>query len=517
MKRSRSKIYPFLAAIYPILTLWNQNILFVDFSSVFRSLIVSVIAAAFVWLSFRLLLKDWQKAGLMATLSILLFFSYGHVYLFVGEQWAGLAHHRYILGFYVGLLLLGCWLIVRKIKRGEGIEQFLTITGAAMIGFVILQLGYQEYSIYRASNQSKSGNEIGIDTSGLEDGAGLPDVDTSGYPDVYWIILDAYGRSDVLMNYYDYDNSEFIQALTDMSFYVAPCSQTNYPDTVLSLVSTMNMDYLQNVISESGLLPQLSRSEVRKNFDSLGYQTITFENYFGDHYDLFEDIRLTRQRSGSTLNFFKRANEFEIMLMNTSMLKLFIDMPQLIPDFLAGDGDGSWYYEIYYQTLYSLDTLENMPELERPIFVFAHLVVPHTPYIFNPDGSFQLTENKDERAEKVGYRNNVAFVDKRLPVILRSIIENSEVPPIIIVQGDHGPTSRDVRPEKRMPILNAYFLSDEAKAGLYSSITPVNTFRLVFNYYFGAEYELLDDLSYYAWGKGGFLDEKIISNTCISD
>ena len=505
----KTKLYPFIFCAYPGLTLWNQNIRFVDLSSVFRALILSVIAAGLVWVLFRFLLKDWQKAGLITTLSVLLFFSYGHVYLFVGDHWVGLAHHRYILGSYLGMFLIGGWLIVRKLNRAEGIEQFLTITGAVMLGAVILQLGYQEYSVYRASNESKSGDEIGIDKNGLEDGGVLPDV--------YWIILDAYGRSDILMEYYEYDNSEFIQALTDMGFYVASCSQTNYPDTVLSLTSTMNMDYLQNVISESGLLPQLSRSVVRKNFDSLGYQTITFENFFGDHYDMFEDIRLTRQRSVPTLNFFKRPNEFETMLMNTTMLKLFIDMPQIVPDFLSGDGEGSWYYEIYYQTLYSLDTLENMPELDRPIFVFAHLVVPHTPYIFNPDGSFHLTDNEDESAEKIGYRNNVTFIDNRLPIILGSIIENSEVPPIIIIQGDHGPTSRDVRPEKRMPILNAYFLSDEAKAGLYSYITPVNTFRVVFNEYFGAEYELLDDLSYYAWGKGGFIDEKIISNTCISE
>ncbi len=513
MKKLKTKLYPFLLCLYPILALWNHNISFVRFSSVIRSLLVSVIATALVWSLFRLLLKDWQKVGLMTTLGVLLFFSYGHVYLFLGEQWAGLAHHRYLFGIYLGFFLLGGWLIVQKLNKMDNIERFLMITGAVMIGSVILQLGYQEYSVYRASNVSTSGDEIGIDKSGLEDG----DVYTDVLPDVYWIILDAYGRSDVLMDYYDYDNSEFIQALTDMGFYVATCSQTNYPDTVLSLVSTMNMDYLQNVISDTGLLPQLSRSEVKRNFDSLGYQTISFENYFGDHYDLFEDVRLTRHHSLTTSNFFKRANEFENLLMNTSMLKLFVDMPQLVPDFLTGEGEGSWHYEIYYQTQYSLDTLENMPELERPIFVFAHLVVPHTPYIFNPDGSFELTDNDDESAEKIGYRNNVAFIDNRLPIILESIIENSEVPPIIIIQGDHGPTSRDVRSEKRMPILNAYFLSDEAEADMYSYITPVNTFRVVFNYYFGGEYELLDDLSYFAWGKGGFLDEKIISNPCISE
>jgi hypothetical protein len=31
---------------------------------------------------------------------------------------------------------------------------------------------------------------------------------------------------------------------------------------------------------------------------------------------------------------------------------------------------------------------------------------------------------------------------------------------------------------------------------LYKSISPVNTFRVIFNEYFGGNYELLDDRSY---------------------
>ncbi len=509
MKRFINKLYPFLFCAYPILALWNHNLRFVGFSSVFRGLLVSVFMAALLWLLFRLLIKDWQKAGLITTLSCLLFFSYGHMYFFMGERWAGMTHHRYILGAYLILFLLGGWLIVRKLKNPDRIEQFLTLVSAVLFISVVLQVGYQEYSVYRASNDSKNKDGVGVDIRILEDGGILPDV--------YWIILDAYGRSDVLMDYYEYDNSKFIQRLTDIGFYVATCSQTNYPDTILSLVSTMNMNYLQNVISDTGLLPQLSRSEVRKNFDLLGYQTIAFETYFADHYDLFEDIRLTRDRSVPILNFFKQPNEFETLLINTSMLKLFIDMPQLVPGFLVADVESSWNYKIYNQTNYSLDTLENMPELDRPIFVFAHLVVPHNPYIFNPDGSFHFTRNDDEAADKIGYRNNVAFIDNRFPVIIDSIIENSDVPPIIIIQGDHGPTSRDVTPKKRMPILNAYFLPDVTKADIYSHITPINTFRIIFNEYFGADYELLDDLSYSAWGVGRLSDEYIVSNTCISD
>ena len=76
------KVYPFLLAVYPILALWNHNVTFVDFESVFRSLVITLLATGLLWLLFRLLLRDGRKAGLLATIGVLLFFSYDHVFLF---------------------------------------------------------------------------------------------------------------------------------------------------------------------------------------------------------------------------------------------------------------------------------------------------------------------------------------------------------------------------------------------------------------------------------------------------
>jgi hypothetical protein len=507
MKRTLNYfLYPFLLSIFPILALWNRNSRFVELRSVARSLVITLVTVALLLVLFRLILRDWHKAGLLTSLSALLFFSYGHVFLYLQENLDTLGRHRYVAAGFVGVFLLALWFVIKKLDHPEKLEGFLTITSIVLVVFSILQLGWYEYSVYQASAEAEGRSEIAIDTQSIQ-GA-------DNRPDVFWIILDAHGRSDVLQDYYDYDNTEFLRKLQDIGFYVAACSQANYPDTILSVLSTMNMDYLQNVASESGALPQLSKSVVRKTFDALGYKTITFENYFGDHFDLFEDVRLNRQRSITALNLLRRTNEFEAMLMQTSLLRVFIDMPQLIPSFLQVDEEDSWYYELYLQTYYILDTLPTLPAMEGPNFFFTHIVVPHTPYIFAPDGSFLLTENTSVHAETVGYRNNVAFIDNRIPDVLRAIIENSDVPPIIIVQGDHGPTSRDVSPEKRLPILNAYYLSDEAEGDLNPYITPVNTFRVVFNHYYHADYEYLEDLSYNMWG-GSYSDKKIFKNRCV--
>ena len=80
--------------------------------------------------------------------------------------------------------------------------------------------------------------------------------------------------------------------------------------------------------------------------------------------------------------------------------------------------------------------------------------------------------------------------------IVPKIIANSATPPIIVIQGDHGPTVPS-SPQSRMSNLNVYYLPG-ANTQFMPSITPVNTFRVIFNAYFGQDLELLDDVSLYS-------------------
>jgi hypothetical protein len=53
-----------------------------------------------------------------------------------------------------------------------------------------------------------------------------------------------------------------------------------------------------------------------------------------------------------------------------------------------------------------------------------------------------------------------------------------------------------------MSILNAYFFPDRKYDGLYPDITPVNSFRVVLDTFFGARLGLLPDKSYFStWGE----------------
>ena len=103
------------------------------------------------------------------------------------------------------------------------------------------------------------------------------------------------------------------------------------------------------------------------------------------------------------------------------------------------------------------------------------------------------------------YLGQLIFINKKVRVLVEKILSRSDNPPIIVLQADHGwELTRDddnVTNEamiEKMKIFNAYHLPGNGKSLLYDSITPVNTFRLIFKYYFGAKLDLLKDYSYYS-------------------
>ena len=85
--------------------------------------------------------------------------------------------------------------------------------------------------------------------------------------------------------------------------------------------------------------------------------------------------------------------------------------------------------------------------------------------------------------------------------IVGEILRTSATEPIIILQSDHGPllslagaeTSEQESARRRLGILNTAYLPNGGEAAFYEGMSPVNTFRAIFNHYFGTSYELLED------------------------
>jgi hypothetical protein len=496
-------LHPLLFAIYPVLALLASNISQVKPSAALRPLGVAVAAAFVTWGITFYFSRDLRRSALLVSWWLVLFFSYGHVYNFL-EQNSALGRHRLLLPIWILLAAAGSWWLVKKLKDFAYATLALNGIGLVLLVFPLLQLG--SYGLRSQLHQGE-GRNLPAGFEFLQ----VPQGQTP--PDVYYIILDAYARNDVLQFVFAYKNTVFSNWLRQNGFYLASCSQSNYSQTELSLASSLNLTYLDDLV---GPLPADSQDRlplrsvlrynaVRQAFQQLGYNFVAFETGF--LFSQFEDADIYLA-SGSLGGM----SGFEVLLVKTSGGLAMVDAATVLPRFFQEDLLAPETAR-YRQVVYTLDQLSKVPStISGPKFVFAHIVAPHGPLVFGSSGEqVHNPEPLNDASYTQAYRSELDYLNGRMQEVLQRILADSAVPPIIILQADHGHDMAS--PEDRMAILNAYYLPGEGEDQPYPAITPVNSFRLVFNRYFGGQFLLLEDRSYFSYYQEPF-SFRPIPNRC---
>jgi hypothetical protein len=508
-------LHPFLISIFPVLSLLASNLPEVRISDSYRSFIMILASATVLLILLKLLLRDWGKAAILSSLYFTLFFSYGHIYAALkGSVIAGLqiGSHRYLIIIWLIILAAGTWYVIKWDRPVDRATRILNILGIVLLiqpGFILVS------SLIETGNQSPTNGFIQSHDPETQE------ISAGEMPDIYYLIVDAYAREDILRDQFNHNNSAFINFLEDRGFYVAEGSTSNYLHTYFSLTSSLNMDYVQNLemdlsTGELGVfVPYIKQSLVRRQLEALGYSTVAFATGWvnteiedADYFIAPEMGPLTEFRIQGGLN------AFETMLIHTSMGKIISDLDRLpLNRWLSARLKNP--YDVQREIILMIfDRLTVVPSIPGPKFVFAHILSPHSPYLFDSDGSevdpegpFTLSQTDSALTGtegRVRYRNQLIYINTRVEEVIDAILANSERLPIIILQSDHGPGEGFSREdpnlqslEARSAILNAYLLPSDCNRNLYPTITPVNTFRIIFNCYFGSSYELLDEITYF--------------------
>ena len=456
-----------------ILNAWNEI-----FGSALLTLVVwGVLYALALWAT-----RGLQPAGTIATILVIGLFYLWQITLAL------------VLGVLVGLGALR--LLHRKISF-FGTNILLSALSLAVAGFFGAQL--VSFLLSLPSIDSKNLVEPVIASQ-------LDTATTAEKPDIYYIILDGYGSADMLENIYGYDNSEFINALQALGFVVSGSSRANYPQTVLSLGSSLNMQYLDPMSAQMGdsnvwwlVKDALYHSQVRQFLENRGYRTVFLASGF-DYTDIRDGNEFIKP-------FPVMLNNFDSGFLRFTNLAMLGDMGGLIPY--------PSYSTLRRTIRANFAALPRLASEAGPKFVFAHITAPHPPFVFdeagnpvNPDAPFtmvdKMREIMDVPAYKQSYVAELKYVNSETIQSLMAILADSPTPPVIILQGDHGPglyladSAADSCLYERFSILNAYFLPGKQPKTLPATITPVNTFRLLFNNYFSANFPMLPDKSYFA-------------------
>jgi hypothetical protein len=486
---------PLVTSVYPVMLLAAGNDpTEVRPKEVIFLALASVLIAGLALLLSMLVIRNSLKASMITLLFILGFFFYSQIKTFfngfdIGDE--ALGRHRYVLpGLAFVSLLLSAFILYWK-------KEYSRLVVAIGLAVIVLTLFNGAKLMYGWATTPTT-----VTAASLPDGPGI----IQDAPDIYWLMFDGYGRSDVLLDLYDHDNQSFLTGLRERGFYIAENSHANYMSTHLSIPATMSMDHIAG-LSDDELEAVLSgRHLLHWYFDSTTLANTAV--------DLGYDVHaFNAQLAFGFIGF----SPFSDRFMDSTVLQTLRATP--FSDFVAREAP-SRFLSVNEQLI----ALSSDP---NPTFAFSYNLPPHDPYLFNADGTtkqdfvylYQMGTGPDAAARmKPLYIEQIKFVNSVIQNTVDEILSNSHEPPIIVIQSDHGPisemiahqTGTESREElfgnppiqmqlrERAPILTAILVPESCGSALYSTLSPINTFRLIFDSCLGSNYGLIDDTSY--WG-----------------
>ena len=503
---SQVVIHPVLVALFPVFFLYAPNQAQFGFDVTFKPALFSTVFALTMWFALRVKLGDLKLAALWTSLVWLTLFSFDslwstclHLRFGTGLEELGL-DHQIKLGAL--LLAVAAFVIFGKVRKDLDQATYLfNVIGTILVCMALIDVA--------RGNLFRPNVEVQFPGNPPLDEPPSSFATAEEQPDIYYIVLDGYGRADQLERLYGFDNEDFLRSITDQGFQVVTQAVSNYPQTLLSITSTLNFEYLHEMLGEglAGTKDRryvralLRRNETTRLLKETGYHITSIASPYYEANVVEADAVFTSWHFPTVFGLAA------------------LDMTPL-PWLLSHVGVNLPYDLHRSRILFALDQLEEMPVQPGPKFVYCHIMYAHPPFVFdkrgrpiNPDrpytwleGEAYFTQEGTSPEEYIqGYRRQLQFLNQRLPETLATLIADSKLSPIIVVQGDHGPGLRtslssleNTDIDERYSILSAVYLPGSGATDLYETMSSVNVFRVIFNRYFGTSYPLLPDKLYYS-------------------
>jgi len=482
-------IHPFLFAILPILILFIDNIDVISYKYLPAPILFVIFVVIILLTLTSFFIKDIHLCALLISPMILFALSSGMIY---GYIYALFPKTRYLIPA-VGLVELSAYgLFCIKLLKwtsptgARKLTKLFNIIAAIMVFINVSQIVF-DYTF----SQNKNISSHPQDNYFKYKFPGPP-------PDIYYIIVDEYASLNQIKTYYRYDNTAFAERLKKMGFFIATKSEVRNPNTGPSLAASLNMQdtpeqktgstfssvfesisehfYMSENPKDFHIKKLIQKNEVARFLTAHNYKYFHIgSSYYPTQYNKYADYNINY--FGFNIN-----NPLVIALCDASIIR-----------FLFGNTMASISLTFQRDSiLSSFVALSKVARIAGPKFVFAHVICPHGPFIFGPNGEVVPFYKTDTWSDKSLYLGQYIFITKKVEQTIKNILDESPNTPIIILQSDHG--VRYNKPLARM-IFNAYLLPHNGNKLLYDTISPFNTFRLLFDYYFNTNYGLLPDIA----------------------
>ncbi|QEC42774.1 sulfatase-like hydrolase/transferase [Pseudobacter ginsenosidimutans] len=458
---------------------------FISLNSIWPLLLSMLAGAGILYFISRIILKQPVKAGLFTLYCLGFYFFFGALYDFlkVWSPWTFLWKYSVLLAGFTLFAILLFVLLFRTKKDLSRTALFFNLLFLLFIVFDLVKLS--GHYLGAGKNPSAASGKMIIPSKIHK-------------PDIYLLLFDEYSSTQSLKKMYRFDNSALDSFLVQQGFHLISGSRSNYHETMFSMASCLNMDYLHWV--EPGMYLrrehfQRCASEIRNNevvqlLSDNGYQIVNQSIFHLKHHPapvsqrwLNVDTRLITEetlmgRLCYEFNwFFERYALFRKILPVTS------------------------YQEQMQNNDRCLEAVLNTSAKQHssPRFIYGHFMLPHYPFYRDRNGKIApdsvvngVQQNRLDPLPK--YLEYVQYANIEIKKLIAGIRAN-DPQAVILFMSDHGYRWNVMAAEISNVFYNqnAIYLPSGKYGQFYDSITNVNQFRTLFNTLFEQHYKLLPD------------------------
>jgi hypothetical protein len=467
--------HTFLFSLLPVLFLFQYNIHELQVEDIIIPLLFSlgITTIAFFILKFFV---GYKKSSLLVSWFLILFSIHGNLHIFL------LTHDDVSLNVFgknivLGPIFLTIFIVgIISLIKTKSLDDKTSVANVMALTIVLfLGINIAAYVVE---------NPVDLSASGFVDMT-LPVSNIEKKPDVYLFLLDEYAGKAQLKEDFNYDLSNFENELKQRGLLVPEKSYSNYPTTLISEAALLNMNYFDFLTAEVGpdskdrrlVYKIIDQNNVMKLFKKNGYKITSFYGGEGAKGDpLLVDTKLCN-----------------IGLIDYDLLKNLVNTYVPISYF----NDNILFRNQYEKLECAFTEIPNFEKDNKiPNFYYAHLLLPHAPYIYNEQGE-RVTFSGNPN-DKNAYLEQLIFTNKKMLELIDSIQSRSPDSVIIIVS-DHGyrpdinwENPKNIDYIRGFNIIHAFYYPDK-EVELPDDSSNVNVFRIFFNLYFDTDYEILEN------------------------
>ncbi|MPZ73203.1 MAG: sulfatase-like hydrolase/transferase [Nitriliruptorales bacterium] len=483
--------HPLAFAAWPVVNLYQDNVGHTPPHEAVSLVGLCAGSAAAILVILALALRDIARGALAASVVVLAIMLWGPARDALGDP-----------GWLFWVWLLAALVLAALLVRSATIVRELTTVAAAMATIVLV---LALVPLVRARFDATAAEAAPVAAENLEEEVG--EWSAPGEPrDIFYLVFDRYGSQAAMERRWNMDLDPFFRGLEQRGFVVTPHSKANHLRTAQSLSSTFNLKYHHDLAQRYGpdtgnMLPVYQLLEdhaVGRLLARRGYEYV----HIGAWWDP------TQGNRNADVNWsYERWEDFTLELFRSTLISHFERRPQ---GRSLGEQRRRLPYDGAFQQFRNLRRAAARP---GPTFTFAHILLPHEPFVFDRNGNYISLEEEGARGRDLNYREQTLFTNELIERLLDDLLAVPEAQrPIIVLSADEGPhpvrfkadeenfdwtRATDDELEEKLAILNAYYLpGPRSEPDLYDSISPVNTWRVIFNSYFGANLPLVADRTF---------------------